>query len=74
MPTLREYIQALQALEEQYGPEVPVEKWMPATGRRAAPLPRPAHIRMLDKQQAGSSFWVADVDPISIQGDLRIRV
>ena len=45
MPTLREYIDALEALEREHGPLISVEKWMPAKGRHEAPIPVLAFVR-----------------------------
>ena len=50
-PTLDDYIARLLELRELHGGSLPVEKWTPAKGRHAAPLPELAHRRTYDARR-----------------------
>ena len=74
MPTLREYIDALEALEREHGPLISVEKWMPAKGRHEAPLPVLAFARKYDRAERGASFYHEPTDTLAQKGQPVIRV
>lgn len=73
MPTLGDYIAALQALEAVHGPLVSVEKWMPAKGRHEAPMPTLAHARKYVRGDGQPAFYHPTDNPVQ-KGDPVIRV
>ena len=73
MPTLRDYIAALEDLERKHGPLVSVEKWMPAKGRHEAPFPVLAFKRRYDARNGVPAFYHESDNPVQ-KGDVVIRV
>lgn len=76
MPTLREYIDALEALEREHGPLISVEKWMPAKGRHDAPIPVLAFVRKHTTiRGVGIPFFYHEpTDTLAQKGQALIRV
>lgn len=76
MPTLCEYIAALQALEREHGPLISVEKWMPSKGRHVAPTPVLAFARKHSSIRGKELpfFFHEDTDTLASKGQPIIRV
>ena len=78
---LDDYILRLQALREEVGGQVPVQKWTPATGRIHAPMPEVAYKKQLivkiglsQRTVTLPQFWQANYDEVLLRGDVVVRV
>jgi len=76
--TLDEYIAHLCKLRDEHGGQLEVQKWLPAKGRHAAPVPVIAYKRTYDKKgsagEVSPQFYNKEHDNPVQRGEPVVRI